>query len=145
MKHFYILLLAGIAFCGSCSFFESKKEGKNEEYSENRARMEAEAQIRLAKARLQMAQGDFEAAKASIRQMREDCYLALAAREEAIVLMDSADLKIAQQELAQVDSLLLAGVDSIKQEDFDEACRKVQFYERKIQHDKERISGEKKK
>ena len=87
-------------------------------------------------ARRQLAQSQCTQAKATIEQMRKDCYLALDARKAGILLMDSVDLQMARNELEQVDSLLRAKVDSISQTDFDEACRKVQFYERKIQFDK---------
>ena len=70
--------------------------------------------------------------------MRKDCYLALDARGEGILLMDSIDLQQARVDLALTDSLLRVGCDTVEQADFDEACRKVQFYERKIQHDRSR-------
>ena len=70
--------------------------------------------------------------------MRKDCYLAIDARKEGLLLMDSIDLCLARQELATVDSLMCAGNKSVSQDNFDEACRKVQFYERKIHFDKKR-------
>lgn len=133
MKH---LLYAAffLATLTSCSFFSSKSE--KPDYSENRARMEVEAQQMLSTARAQLAGSQCSQAKATIEQMRKDCYLALDARKAGILLMDSVDLQLARNELALVDSLLRAKTDSVSQADFDEACRKVQFYERKIQYDK---------
>lgn len=122
----------------SCSFFSSKDKAGKPEYSENRARMEVEAKGRLATARRQLAASQYAEAKATIQKMRKDCYLALDARNEGILLMDSVDLRISQGELARVDSLMRAGVDSVGQAEFEEACRKVQFYERKVQFDKKK-------
>ena len=100
--------------------------------------MEKEAQVRLAQARSLLAAGRQGEAKVVVEQLRKDCYLALDARVEGILLMDSIDLQQARVDLALTDSLLRVGCDTVEQADFDEACRKVQFYERKIQHDRSR-------
>lgn len=123
--------------CITLSACSSKKaeDTKTEAYSENRTKMEAEAQQMLTAARECLAQSEFAEAKATIQKMRKKCYLALDAREQGILLMDSIDLATAQHELSNMDSLMRAGIDSITQEDFEEACRKVQFYKQKIQHD----------
>lgn len=123
--------------CITVSSCNSKKsqEAQTEEYSENRTKMEAKAQQMLSAARESLAQSDFSKAKATIQQMRKDCYLALNAREQGILLMDSIDLAISQHELSNLDSLMRAGIDSITQDDFEEACQKIQFYKQKIQHD----------
>ena len=131
-------LIAALCLCGACSRCASKEDAKTEAYSENRSRMEKEAQVRLAQARSLLAAGRQGEAKVVVEQMRKDCYLALDARVEGILLMDSIDLQLARVELARTDSLLRAGCDTLEQADFDEACRKVQFYERKIQHDRSR-------
>lgn len=133
MKHLLYVAFLLIALT-SCSFFSSKSE--KPDYSENRARMEAKAQKMLSSARAQLARSQCSQAKATIEKMRKDCYLALDARKAGILLMDSVDLQLARNELAMVDSLLRAKTDRVSQADFDEACRKVQFYERKIQYDK---------
>ena len=133
-----LLLFAALCLCGACSLFKTKEDPKTGSYSENRSRMEKEAQQRLAKARSLLSGGSCAQAKAVVEQMRKDCYLALDARKEGILLMDSIDLQLARVELARTDSLLRAGCDTLEQADFDEACRKVQFYERKIQHDRSR-------
>ena len=133
-----LLLFAALCLCSACSLFKTKEDPKTEAYSENRSRMEKEAQQRLAKARSLLSGGNCVQAKAVVEQMRKDCYLALDARKEGILLMDSIDLQLARVELARTDSLLRAGCDTLEQADFDEACRKVQFYERKIQHDRSR-------
>lgn len=139
--------LAALALC--CVWAVSCKSDKSaepaephEDYSEARVEMEAEAQEMLADARRQMDEGRCDAAKQTIEQMREDCYLALSARAEAILLMDSIDLRKAKDELIRQDSLMQARQDSEDKAGFDEACRKVQFYERKLQFDKERAQRE---
>lgn len=137
MKKILYILLGGLMLA-SCSLFSSKEEKDNKNYSKNRERMEVEAQGHLSLAREQLAHSQYDLAKATIQKMRKDCYLALDARKEGILLMDTIDLKIAQKELAEVDSMLYVGVDTITKEDFEEACRKVQFYERKIQFDKKK-------
>lgn len=101
--------------------------------------METEAQRRLEVARQQVSEGAFNEAKQTVENMRKDCYLAIDARKEGVLLMDSIDLSLSRQELAHVDSLMCAGNKTVTQDDFDEACRKVQFYERKIQYDKKRV------
>lgn len=122
----------------SCNLFQGKEKGTVKEYSENRLRMENEAQQRLQVARQQLADKECMQAKQTVENMRKDCYLAIDARKEGLLLMDSIDLCLARQELAHIDSLMYSGNSSVSQENFDDACRKVQFYERKIQFDKKR-------
>lgn len=125
-------------FCVSCSYFKSDAKKESETYSEKRTQMETEAALRLAVARRQLANDQCDSARLTIEQMRKDCYLALKAREDAIVLMDSVDLRQARAELSRIDSVLRANSDTIGKSDFEEACRKVEFYERKLQHDKQK-------
>lgn len=135
-RYFSSALFLSAVLAISCS---SDKERDNaKDYSENRARMEVEAQKRLGDARRQLANGQPMQAKSTIEKMRNDCYLALDARTEGILLMDSVDLRVAKDELAHVDSLMRSGNAQTTQEIFDEACRKVQFYERKIQYDRKK-------
>ncbi len=98
--------------------------------------MESEAQTRLAEARTALSAGDCARAKAVIEKMRKDCYLALAARKEGILLMDSVNIRQSKDELQQADSLLRIDATPEARERFDEACRKVQFHERKLQYDR---------
>jgi len=136
MKHISLAAVFLLALASGCSAGRDGDKKKN--YSENRTRMEAEAQHRLAAARGQLAHGQADAAKRTIEQMRSDCYLALDGRAEGILLMDSVDLFLAKAELSAIDSLLCAGDPHATQERFEEACRKVQFYERKLQYDRSR-------
>lgn len=129
-----LILLAALTL-PSCSLFGGKKDKDSDSYSDHRLQMEIEAQALLALARTQLSQGAHAKARATIVKMRKDCYLALDARRQGILLMDSIDLADARALLVRVDSGMHAGVDSIGRGDFDEACRKVEFYERKLKHD----------
>lgn len=120
-------------FAASCS--SSGQNKSHEDQSELRKKMEKTAQQYLSQARSQLAQKQLEVAKATIGDMRKKCYQAITARKEGILLMDSIDLEMARQELVRTDSLLHAGEPQLSQSDFDEACRKVEFYERKLRHD----------
>ena len=133
-KMFIALALSLSAlFAASCS--SSGQNKSHEDQSELRKKMEKTAQQYLSQARSQLAQKQLEAAKATIGDMRKKCYQAITARKEGILLMDSIDLEVARQELVRTDSLLHAGEPQLSQSDFDEACRKVEFYERKLRHD----------
>lgn len=133
MKYFLSTLCLVLTACGSNAKQDAAEPTDN--YSENRARMEVVAAQQLEQARQLLHQQQPEAARKVIKEMRRKNYLALDARRRGILLMDSIDLFIAQRELAHTDSLLCSGASSVDRNDFDEACRKVQFYERKIKHD----------
>ena len=114
---------------------ETKNNVNTEDRSEARNKMETEAQARLSMARAKLAQMQCAEAKAIVIKMRKDCYLALSARKEGILLMDSIDIQQAKLELSKADSLMQKQHSISTSDDFDEACRKVQFYERKLQYD----------
>lgn len=142
MKHlrikFLLGLLAVVVCLFSCNSFGLRKENAESGYSEKRATMETDASQRLAQARALLSQGKSREAKSVIEKMRKDCYLAITARTASILLMDSIDIAESKQNLARVDSLLRQHSDSESSDDFDEACRKVQFYEQKLCHDKQK-------
>ena len=119
----------------SCSLFKSDKN-ETDGYSDNRKIMEQEAQRKLQTARVFMQKGDFAQAKKTIEAMRKKDYLAITARKEGILLMDSICLQEAKMQLTKTDSLQQVGKASGTQ--LEEACQKVQFYERKLQFDKQR-------
>lgn len=120
----------------ACSAGGGTKNNANiEDRSEARNKMETEAQARLSMARTKLAQMQCAEAKAIVIKMRKDCYLALSARKEGILLMDSIDIQQAKLELSKADSLMQKQHSISTSDDFDEACRKVQFYERKLQYD----------
>lgn len=132
------VLLNCALVCASCSYFKKGASPESDSYSSKRAAMEADAATRLTLARQQLTAGACDSARHTIEQMRRDCYLALTARGQAIQLMDSVDIRQARANLSRIDSLLRAGADSVGQADFDEAFRKVEFYERKLQHDQQK-------
>lgn len=119
----------------SCSLFKSDKN-ETDDYSDNRKIMEQEAQRKLQTARVFMQKEDFAQAKKTIEAMRKKDYLAITARKEGILLMDSICLQEAKMQLTKTDSLQQVGKASGTQ--LEEACQKVQFYERKLQFDKQR-------
>lgn len=132
MTAMLMLMLTIIA----CSAGGGTKNNVNtEDRSEARNKMETEAQARLSMARAKLAQMQCAEAKAIVIKMRKDCYLALSARKEGILLMDSIDIQQAKFELSKADSLMQKQHSISTSDDFDEACRKVQFYERKLQYD----------
>lgn len=132
MTAMLMLMLTIIA----CSAGGGTKNNVNtEDRSEARNKMETEAQARLSMARTKLAQMQCAEAKAIVIKMRKDCYLALSARKEGILLMDSIDIQQAKLELSKTDSLMQKQHSISTSDDFDEACRKVQFYERKLQYD----------
>lgn len=119
----------------SCSLFKSDKN-ETDGYSDNRKIMEQEAQRKLQTARVFMQKEDFSQAKKTIEAMRKKDYLAITARKEGILLMDSICLQEAKMQLTKTDSLQQVRKASDIQ--LEEACQKVQFYERKLQFDKQR-------
>lgn len=132
MTAMLMLMLTIIA----CSAGGGTKNNVNtEDRSEARNKMETEAQARLSMARTKLAQMQCAEAKAIVIKMRKDCYLALSARKEGILLMDSIDIQQAKLELSKADSLMQKQHSISTSNEFDEACRKVQFYERKLQYD----------
>lgn len=132
MTAMLMLMLTIIA----CSAGGGTKNNVNtEDRSEARNKMETEAQARLSMARAKLAQMQCGEAKAIVIKMRKDCYLALSARKEGILLMDSIDIQQAKLEISKADSLMQKQHSISTSDEFDEACRKVQFYERKLQYD----------
>lgn len=132
MTAMLMLMLTIIA----CSAGGGTKNNVNtEDRSEARNKMETEAQARLSMARAKLAQMQCAEAKAIVIKMRKDCYLALSARKEGILLMDSIYIQQAKLELSKADSLMQKQHSISTSNEFDEACRKVQFYERKLQYD----------
>lgn len=133
---FLIALAAGLAGCG-------RKGDGTENYSTHRIEMEAHGQECLASARMQFSKKNFKEVRKLVDSMRRTYPLALSAREEGILLMDSLDLAEAQDSLAETDSILAGGTlsDEVRQHyeaKFDELCQKVKFFKRKLNHDKQR-------
>lgn len=129
---FLSIASALILTVSSCSFFKSSDD-KTEGYSDERKVMESRAQVQLQQARTWLAKGDFNQAKKEIETMRKKNYLAIDARKQGILLMDSISLMEARAELNHTDSLQRCG--KVSANELEEACQKVQFYERKLQFD----------
>ena len=101
---------------------------------------EAQGQVLLKKARNQIKAGQLKEAKLSVAQIREQHMLAINARKEGILLMDSIELQSARETLAYVDRVIQAGEksDSLLGV-FDRLCEQVKFYERKLDHDSKQL------
>lgn len=118
---------------------DAKTEKKR---SEKGLEMERGGQDCLRKARTALERKDYATARQHVETLRKDFYLALNAREEGILLMDSIALFEAQDELQALDEKLQKTDTSqtskrkLLQAAFDEQCQKIKFYHRKIQHDK---------
>jgi len=133
----FVLLASALAACGG------KGDG-TENRSSRRIEMEGRGQECLARARTQLSRKKFADARKLVDSMRRAYPLALNAREEGILLMDSLDLAEAQDSLAETDSLLLGGTlkDDARrhyQARFEELCQKVKFFKRKLHHDKQNV------
>lgn len=114
-------------------------KGDDKKWSSARTEMEKNAQEMLAEARSALNEGKFNKAKSIVEQMRKDCTLALEAREEGILLMDSIDLMQLRSELSQAGDLLLRHPEDslLLQQKVEELSKKMNFYKRKLEHDKQ--------
>lgn len=139
-------ILKGLAcaLCLAAGLLTACKDNKKgEAQSEKRTEMEERAQVFLSDARKSLAQNDFAAARKSIEQMRKDCYLALTGRRQGILLMDSIDCADAQQQLVKLDSLVRQNPnDTNLAAQFEEKCKEVDFYKKKIVHDRKAMQQE---
>ena len=132
------LILSAFAILVLCACSEKDKKT---DWSEKRQLMETRAQEMLSGARQALIRQDFEKAKNTIEAMRTQCNLALEARQQGILLMDSIYLQEAVNKMMQADSLVKTQtVDSLilvpRLEEFGE---KIKFYRRKLEHDKQHL------
>ena len=132
------LILSAFAILVLCACSEKDKKT---DWSEKRQLMETRAQEMLSGARQALIRQDFEKAKNTIEAMRTQCNLALEARQQGILLMDSIYLQEAVNKMMQADSLMKTQtVDSLilvpRLEEFGE---KIKFYRRKLAHDKQHL------
>ncbi len=112
---------------------------KNDNWSENRQTMEERGQELLAKARQALHRRDFDGARQEIEKLRTECDLALTARNQGILLMDSIDMSEALNQMMQAEaecSIHPEKADSLNAV-IDELDRKAKFYRRKLEHDKQ--------
>lgn len=132
-----LALVATLMACGG------KGDG-TENYSSRRVEMEERGQECLAQAREHLSRKDFKKVRTLVDSMRRTYPLALNAREEGILLMDSLNLAEAQDSLTETDSVLAnetiaEEVRQHYQAKFDELCQKVKFFKRKLHHDKQNM------
>lgn len=128
-----ILAAAGLLFLAGC-----QNDGKKAGWSKARTEMEAQAQVCLKDARAALERADYATARAKVEEIRSRYNLALDAREEAILFMDSVDVRQATQELQHVNQQVHSqpeNRDSLKAV-ADELNQKIKFYLRKLEHDR---------
>ena len=124
---FSYLFLPFCCFCavalGSCK--DEKKEAPEmkqdkTEVSASQHRMQDEqlAQTYLSRARVEMSEGNYDAARNAIEEMRDTCRLAFDAREKGILLLDSIELLNAEADKSKPDH-----------------DTRVEFYRKKLEYD----------
>ena len=100
MKKFTLAAVCLLCLAGCQN--DNKKAG----WSKARTEMEAQAQVCLKDARAALERADYTTARAKVEEIRSQYNLALNAREEAILFMDSVDMRQATQELQRVNQLI---------------------------------------
>jgi len=123
------IIAAGLGINTSCSSGEPSAE-----------EIEERGQMWLRKARIALADGDFGLARIFVDSLRERTPMALNAREEGIVLLDSIELAEAIDELHRAKFIAnQSGLDYIAKDSLDtkldRVMMKVKFFEKKIRHD----------
>lgn len=123
---FFVLLAALImASCGSPEETDCELQG----------------QRWVSKARNSLVDADYTLARIYIDSLRTRCKMALNAREDAILLLDSIDLAEAREQLhraefmASQEGLNYMARDSVNT-NLDRAQAKVLFFEKKLEYDK---------
>ena len=133
MKTIFAITLAALSI-SLCSCSSDKKS----EYSEKREQAEKEGQNCLKEARNALSNKKYDIARESIEKMRKDFPLALNAREEGILLLDSVNLFEAENQIKIVNQQIREkskNQDSLQIE-FEDLFQKSKFYKRKLEHDK---------
>lgn len=131
LKHKYFNLSLGLlcvlTMCFAC------KENKHEDWSEARTKMEQKGQAYLMLSRQALSEKNFTTAREKVNLLRKECELALSAREEGILLMDSINLFEAEEQFRTTceDSTAASARESI-----EDLQQKICFYQRKLEHDK---------
>ena len=106
--------------------------------------VEAAGQTCLSDARVALSINDFTKAKNCIDRLRKEYPLALNAREEGILLLDSIDLAEARIQLEESKRQAgRANLSNIERDtlgiNLDRAQQKVKFFLKKLEHDKAAI------
>ena len=95
----------------------------------------AQGSVLLSEARSLCQTGRYDAARDTIQSLRRTCPLAIEARKQAILLMDSVEMLAAQDSLATLPERMdtaLAGYAA----EYERLSLKAQFFQRKLEHDK---------
>ena len=95
----------------------------------------AQGSVLLSEARTLCQAGRYDAARDTIQSLRLTCPLAIEARKQAILLMDSVEMLAAQDSLATLPERMdtaLAGYAA----EYERLSLKAQFFQRKLEHDK---------
>lgn len=114
---------------------------KTANVSSRRRADEIAGQEALMRARRLLAAHDYEGARATLRAMRRAHPLALTARENGILLMDSIDLVAAREAILQAERSASADTATHTAQrrgnngQLPELYRRLRFFERKLQHD----------
>lgn len=108
----YIIAVAALVATTSCTLFGSKTSTKRRADEKMAVKM-------LNDARRQLAEGNYDNARKTIRDMRNDCRYALEGREAGILLLDSIDLLQAQNDTT-----------------LDDKEMRIHFYKKKLEHDR---------
>lgn len=125
----YILLML------TASLFMSCNKSMNKEWSEARNEKEIKGQQILKEARIALQKNEYAQARKAIDKLRKECDLALSAREEGILLMDSINLFESQKKFDEACTTSQSVNDSLAK-DIDEFRQRIEFYKRKLSHDK---------
>lgn len=131
LKHKYFNLSLGLlcvlTMCFAC------KENKHEDWSEARTKMEQKGQAYLMLSRQALSEKNFTTAREKVNLLRKECELALSAREEGILLMDSINLFEAEEQFRTACEDFTA---ASARESIEDLQQKICFYQRKLEHDK---------
>ena len=131
---FPVPLLLLFLLCFGCQ----EKTSKTSVHRQNDEIAGAQA---LANARRRLNARDYEGARRIIRTMRHTHPLALTARENGILLMDSIDLAATRAAIRQIESSTASAASGHSRrlrseaQQLPELHRRLRFYERKLQHD----------
>lgn len=88
----------------------------------------------LAQARAHCLSGQYDAARDSVLSLRRTCPHAIQARRQAILLLDSVEWLAARDSLMRLPERMDTTLRTYSSE-YERLSVKVQFYQRKLQHD----------
>ncbi len=136
--------LVAIVLLWSCGGEKSTDGADSQDYSANRAADESAALPCLTAARKALAEKDFATASAKVTELRKSYPMAITAREQALLLWDSIQWLEAEEQVRAWDARVQEGTaaqgDSLQAE-LEDLLRRVEFYKRKLVHDKKAQQG----